>query len=165
MELTPLQNAFVKSETLTLSPKLYTSINWQWHKFYNDFGLAQDWAAPSGFYGVAIDTQGDAWLWTKPLFQHNGANLYPDWDFILEPSRVHDCLHWLIMHGVILVTYNDLIDKELGDCVRYGKTPIAWWQGGELTRKARALAVEVMTRLVDEKARLRAEHVIKTVTI
>lgn len=157
---------FEQSVTLTHGPKLYTSMEWVWHKLHNQFYLIEDWTAPSGYYGIKIHADGSAWLWTKPGFQWDGASLYPDFDYMLFPSMIHDCLHWMIMHGVIDEHMNDLIDKELGDCVRYGKTPIPWYKGGEYTRKYQAWKVEKATHTVNQRRfENGVEHDVETITI
>lgn len=160
-----LRNKFQQSSQLVHGPKLYESKDWMWHKFINDFGLTEDWHSPSGYYGVCIDKQGNAWLWTKPGFRWDGASLYPDYDFMKNPSRIHDCLHWMIKWGVLSELQNDLIDKELGDCVRYGKTPIDWYLGGELSRPLRAKMVERATHVVNEKRSDRELFEMRTIPI
>lgn len=156
---------FVQTSELLLLPKLWTSVEYVWHKFHNDFGIKEDWTSPSGYYGVRLDQDGNVWLWTRPGFQWDGASMYPDYVYMLFPSLVHDCLHWMIMHGLISTKYNDLIDKELGDCVRFGTTPIPWYKGGNLTRRFQAFKVERATHLCNQKREDRNEHKVTRVIV
>lgn len=83
----------------------------------------------------------------------DGASMYFDYEWIMYPSLIHDILHWLIAKGCIKESSNDLIDKELGDCIRYSEQPIKWFHGGEASRPFRARLVELGTNLVDEETK------------
>ena len=101
------------------------------------------------------------WLIVFPGTGWDGASMYFDYSWIMYPSLVHDILHWLIAKGVLDESANDLIDKELGDCIRYSDEPIKWRHGGNISRPLRAALVVAGTSLVDEetrKVRLMAPH-------
>ena len=101
------------------------------------------------------------YLYVKPGCGWDGASMYFDYRWIMYPSLVHDILHWLIAKGVLPEEANDLIDKELGDCIRYSKEPIKWIHGGNISRPLRASLVVAGTKLIDEKTkkiRLMAPH-------
>lgn len=76
----------------------------------------------------------------------NGADFFPDFDWILEGSLCHDILHWSIAIGIIPEYQNDLIDSELESVIcRYGDKRIPGW-----LLRFRGWYVKKATNLVDQ---------------
>lgn len=76
----------------------------------------------------------------------NGADCFPDFDWIMEGSAVHDCLLQLIALGIIPESENNKIDNELGHVVRDAK--VLPKVGGEGLLKFRSAYVARATRLM-----------------
>jgi hypothetical protein len=57
--------------------------------------------------------KGDWWLLIFDRYAWNGANKFPDFEWIMTQSCIHDALHEAIDIGVIGTGDNDMIDKEL----------------------------------------------------
>ena len=157
---------FIASTEIVYGDKLYTLTEHLWYKFHNDLGFTRPFKQKDGWYELLQDDNGDWWLHLFPAFQWNGANLYPDYKFMMMPSAIHDTDHWLIMHGIIPEENNNLIDKELEDSILFSKTKIPFKDGGWIPKKARARIIRRATNTANEKRNLAGqEHSITRVSI
>ena len=138
----------VKSTSALVSNKLYTLGESVVMPYHNDVGIVREFATL--FYNIR-HIEGRWWLEMLEGFQWNGANRYPDYDFILLPSAKHDVNCWLIEHGIIPQESNDLIDLELKLDVQQSKTKIPFTKGGFIPRKMRGWIIGRATNLHNAK--------------
>lgn len=119
-----------RSTSISYGPKVHVLKHDVYHKFHNDLGICKPYEQKDGWYKVFQDENGDWWLFMRKGFMHNGADCYPDYDFMIFPSAVHDVALWLIDHGIIPEAMNNMVDKELGDCIVHSREPMPWFMGG-----------------------------------
>lgn len=84
--------------------------------------------------GVLVAYRGCCW---------DGATWFPDFEWMMIPSLIHDILHWLIAKGVIPESENDLIDKELVSWVAPNSNRLKVLAARRLIKRA--------TNLVDQR--------------
>ncbi len=72
----------------------------------------------------------------------DGPTLFPDFEWIMFASLIHDILHWIIAKGCISERSNDAIDAELAGIIRIQPYRFA---------KIRAWYIEKATNTVDQK--------------
>lgn len=77
----------------------------------------------------------------------NGADCFPDFDWIMEGSMVHDVLLQLVELGVIPESENDAIDNEFGCVIRDAN--VLPKIGGETLLKFRSWYAKTGTRLAN----------------
>ena len=142
-----------RSTEIVYSPKLHIMRQEVYHKFHNDLRIAFPFEQRQGWYKVFKDDNGDWWLYLKAGFQHNGADCFPDYEFMIFPSAVHDVALWLIDWGVIPESMNNMVDKELADCIIHSRTPMPWWKGGsnKTCRKFEAWKIKRATNIAKTK--------------
>lgn len=75
----------------------------------------------------------------------DGPTWFPDFEWMMKPSLIHDVLHWLIANGTIPEEQNDLIDEELGLWIQENK-------GMPRLFKFRGWYVKTATHLCNQKA-------------
>ena len=143
-----------KSTVIVYSPKLHIMRRAVYHKFHNDLGIRFPFEQRDGWYKVFQDDNGDWWLYLKPGFQWNGADMFPDYEYMLYPSAVHDVCLWLIDWAVIPEAMNNTVDKELADCIIHSVTPMPWFKGGssKTLRKVEAWKIKRATHIAKTKA-------------
>jgi len=66
-----------------------------------------------GAWFSILSVNGEWWLLVEDRYAWNGANRFPDFDWIMAQSCIHDALHEAIDIGVIGTEDNDTIDREL----------------------------------------------------
>jgi len=135
-----------KTETALISRKLYTLGKEVWLPYTVDLGFRSEFRQKDGWYEL-IYYKGVWWLHLAKGFQWNGANFYPDWDFILIPSARHDVGHWLIEHGIISPWENNGIDQQLKEDLINSNTPIPFLAGGWIPKRVRAHIIGRATNL------------------
>ena len=136
---------FIQSKFIRMGPKVYTLRQALYYRLKNNFTITEEFHQKDGWYHLVQSPSGEWWLHLEKGFQWDGASGgYPDWDFIMMPSAIHDTLHWLIAHGVIPESENNLIDKELQDAILGSrtKTPL---------KRFRAWYIRRATNIVKEK--------------
>lgn len=118
--------------------------DWKWK-------LQEDIEINYAFQGPYYALTEDGWIHAFKGCAWDGATWFPDFDWIMEGSLGHDILHWLIAHGAIPESQNDLIDKELENIIRarHGNN---WFQ--RRLDKFRGWYVRRATGFVDQKAGL-----------
>ena len=121
-----------------------------YYKIHFSYGTEYEYHHPTGYYSM-VQHKHEWWIRARKGCCWDGATKYPDYQWMLYPSLIHDILHWMIKRGVIEERYNFLIDRELEYMVRTSKTPIPWWQGGNKTRPIRAYIIRRATNTSDEK--------------
>jgi len=143
-----------KTTSLIYSPKIYVMRTPVYHKFYNDLGITEPFRQRDGWYEVFQDDNGEWWLYMNIGFEHNGADCFPDYSYMVFPSAVHDVGLWLIDWGIIPESNNNIVDQELRDCVELGNEPMPWWKGGNnrTARKIEAWKIYRATNLAKTKA-------------
>lgn len=77
----------------------------------------------------------------------DGATWFPDHEWIMIASLIHDVLHWLIARGIIPKRQNDLIDKELAHIIMLSEDKSC---ADKHLKKFRAWYVEKATNSVDQ---------------
>lgn len=77
------------------------------YKLQHDYGLAEDYE--SRFLLMTTDN----WLLVLDGYSWNGADCFPDFDWIKTPSLIHDALLELVAEGVLPESLNDQIDREI----------------------------------------------------
>ena len=142
VNLTPI----AASKTALISRKLYTLGEDVWMPYSIDLQFTEEFRQKDGWYEL-LCIKDVWWLHLVKGFQWNGANSYPDWDFIKIPSARHDVNIWLIEHGVIPESMNNRVDIQLQEDVAASKTPIPFLQGGFLPRGIRARIIKRATHL------------------
>ena len=147
----------IQSTEIVYGPKVHVLAQELWHRFHNNLGITQPFQQKDGWYEVLRDDSDRWWLHLARGFQWNGADWFPDYEFMIYPSAVHDVGLWLIDHGIIPEAYNNMVDKELEDCIINSSTPMPWWKGGsnKTLRKIEARKIRRATNLAKTK---RGEH-------
>lgn len=130
-----------------ISRKLYTLGSDVYLPYTVDIGFRGPFRHKEGWYELYQEADGTWWLHLAKGFQWNGANFYPDWDFIKIPSARHDVNHWLIERGVISPWENAAIDKQLEDDINNSKTPIGIFEGGLIPKVIRSWLIRRATNL------------------
>lgn len=95
-----------------------------------------------------VDAGGQWWLLIKDRYAWNGANSFPDFEWIMTPSCIHDALHEAIDIGAIGTEDNDTIDKELDIAIQ--GNPAARFTKKALL-KLRGLYVRIATNTADQQ--------------
>lgn len=120
-----------------------------WYKWKNPLPFTRELRTP--WYEI-LKIDGEWWLHCFVGFCYDGPSgpLVKDRDYLMVPAIPHDIGHWAIeIHGILPEWANDMLDREIGDCIRVGKEPIDWWIGGEPLRPFHAWKTEKGTNLVD----------------
>lgn len=107
-------------------------------KLHNNFEISEAYSCD--YYSITPD----GWLTAYKGCCWDGPTWFPDFRWMMKPSLIHDCLHWLIAKGVIGEWANDLIDSELAYWIEKQK-------GNSLLYKIRARYVKRATMKVDQK--------------
>lgn len=144
--------AMKASDSALISKKLYSLGADVWIPYHQNLSDAVEFTQKDGWYALRC-IKGKWWLFLRKGFRWNGANCYPDWDFILIPSAKHDVGHWLIEHGAFPESYNNLIDKELQLDIKYSKTPVPFIQGGWIPKPIRAKYIQRATNIANSTRR------------
>lgn len=146
-------NAFVASTEIIFGPKVHVLSQDVWHKFHNNLGIIAPFRQKDGWYEILQDDTGAWWLYMRKGFMWNGADCYPDYDFMIFPSAVHDVGLWLIDHGIIPERNNNLVDKELEDCILHSEAAMPWFLGGsnQCARKFQARKIRRATNIARTK--------------
>jgi hypothetical protein len=100
------------------------------------------------WYGIDKDTR---LVWAEMGCGWDGATMFPDFNWILEPSLRHDVLLWLIAAGAIPESENHLIDRELRHYIRLIGGPESRGRIKDLTLKVRSRYVNRATNLANTK--------------
>lgn len=142
------------SDEMVVSPKVYVLGDDLYHRLYNDLGILEPFKQRDGWYYVFQDGAGHWWLYLRKGFRHNGADWFPDYDFMLFPSAIHDVCLWLIDWGIIPEENNDLVDRELYDCIIHTDVPMPWFKGGsnKWARRWEARRIKLATHLARTSA-------------
>lgn len=123
-------------------------------KLVNKFDIKEDYQ--NRYYGITKS----GYYFKKPGCCWNGADLFPDFKWIMPGSGVHDGLLWLVAKGIIPESQNNLIDAELGEVIKAtlkGKTKLV-----RFVIKARAWYVKIGTHLAfTRKGEAKTIHKIK----
>lgn len=143
----------IQSTEIIYGPKVHVLAQEIWHRFHNNLGITEPFKQKDGWYEVLQDDFDRWWLHLVVGFMWNGADWFPDYEFMMFPSAIHDPCLWLIDHGIIPETYNNLVDKELEDCILKSKTHMPWWKGGsnKTLRKIEARKIRRATNLARTK--------------
>ncbi len=138
-----------RSTEIYYGPKVHVLGHGLYHKFHNDLDIIKPFEQKDGWYRAFQDENGEWWLFLREGFQHNGADCFPDFPFMIFPSAVHDVALWLIDHGIIPEESNNLVDKELEDCILNSEEPMPWFMGGsnKYARKYQARKIRRATNL------------------
>ena len=141
------------STEIVYGPKVHVLSQELWHRFHNNLGITEPFKQKDGWYEVLQDDSERWWLHLARGFRWNGADWFPDYEFMIYPSAVHDVGLWLIDHGIIPESYNNMVDKELEDCIINSVTPMPWWKGGssKRLRKFEARKIRRATNLARTK--------------
>lgn len=144
----------VRSKFITYGPKVYVLGEDLYHCFYTNLGIKDAFKQRDGWYYVFQDDIGRWWLYLRKGFQHNGADCFPDYEFMIFPSAIHDVCLWLIDWGIIPEENNNLVDHELYHCIMHTFVPMPWFKGGNLkfARRYQARKIEIATHLARTKA-------------
>ena len=112
----------------------------------NDFTITRNFE--TRYYSITTDG-----LFTfKVSCCYNGPNAFPDVDWMMIGSLIHDGLDWLIGKGIIPESENWLIDKELGDIVKLSEPPqIITERIGKAWRSFRSWYIRVATGFDSQK--------------
>lgn len=113
------------------------------YKLRYDYGLKQDFQTE--WYNITTDN----WLLLFPGYAWDGATKFPDFNWILTPSAIHDALHCAIRDGAIPESMNNLIDDELQDAITGNPASKSIKRG---LLKLRGWYVGTATHLVNQKA-------------
>lgn len=120
MKLAPYKKpeGFAPPEIITVD--LYTSSGWKYQvertvkwQLLNNFTILR--AHETRYYKVSMS----GLLTIKASCCYNGADCFPDTEWMRLPSLIHDVLLWLIAAGAIPESENDLVDRELADLVKF----------------------------------------------
>lgn len=94
----------------------------EWKILTPGITILQDYEDPNGYYSVTTDGT----IVGEIGCGYDGPTKFPDVDWMMLPSLVHDILHWLIDIGIIPESCNHLIDEELGAIIAV-QQPKSWW--------------------------------------
>jgi hypothetical protein len=132
----PMANPVTLRWTAGWKYRVVDSVCW---KLLGDFN-------PSGPYRTEywqlFEWKGDWYVMAKGGCCWDGPTWFPDVEWMMFPSLIHDILHWVIAAGVIPEDSNDKIDAELAGIVRL--------QGGRMSG-LRAWYIEKATNTVDQQ--------------
>lgn len=118
----------------------------EWRIRTKGLKILQDYEHPRGYYGCRTDGT----IWGNPGCGYDGPTKFPDVDWMMLPSLVHDILHWLIALGIVSQLANNLIDNELGLIVRIQHFSAPTWFGRRW-RVFRSWYTSTSTHLVWQK--------------
>jgi hypothetical protein len=117
-------------------------------KYRNHDGMAYklqfDYGLPEDHNGRFLILTSDNWLLIMDGYSWNGANCFPDFDWIKTPSLIHDALLELVAEGILPESLNDQIDREIEEAISGNK-------GKQWLLKFRGWYVKRGTNLVETR--------------